>query len=94
MKCEKCGKEIDSLLVDCFNYDGSDSCYRFPITEYEEDAVTVDVDRNWTGYELSEEEQVDRLSCPHCKQFPFESKEVQIQEIVHIICFKKGSDTE
>lgn len=92
MKCEKCGKEISTLLIDRFNYDGSDSYCRYPITEYEKDAVTVDADHNWTGDELTEEEQKDTIKCPHCNQFPFISEEIQVEEIVRIICFKR-SDT-
>lgn len=90
MKCEKCGKEIDKLLINRFNYDGSDSEYKYYITEYEENAVTVDVDQNWTGYELTEEEQKDTICCPYCKKFPFISEEIQTEEIVRIICFKRG----
>ena len=89
MICEKCGKKIDSLLIDRFNYDGSDSLCEYPITEYEENAVTVDVDHNWTGYELSDEEQKDSICCPYCNRFPFISEEIQIEEIVRIICFKR-----
>ena len=93
MRCEKCGKEISTLLIDRFNYDGSDSYRRYPITEYGENAVTVDTDHNWVGDELTEEEQKDSIKCPHCNQFPFISEEIQVDEIVRIICFKR-SDTE
>lgn len=78
------------MLIRKFNYDGSDSDYKYPITEYDENAVTVDVDNNWTGYELTEEEQKDSICCPHCKQFPFTSEEIQVQKIVRIICFKRS----
>ena len=41
-------------------------------------------------YELSDEEQKDRICCPYCNRFPFISEEIQIEEIVRIICFKRG----
>ena len=94
VKCEKCGKEIHSLIINIFNYDGSDSGYELPIAEYEQDAVTVDVNHNWTGDELSEEEQKDTISCPYCKQFPFVSEEIQTYNIVRIICFKRSENND
>ena len=54
-KCSKCGKEISSVLVNMFNYDGTDSFYPYIISECEENAAYVDTTNNWTGYELSEE---------------------------------------
>ena len=90
MRCEKCGKEINTLLINRFNFEGSDSYCIYPITEYEENAVTVDTDHNWTGDELTEEEQKDTIKCPYCNQFPFVSEEIQVEEIVRIICFKRG----
>lgn len=87
MKCEKCGTEIDSLLVDVFNYDGSDSYQKLPVTQCEENAAYIDTTANWTGYELSEEEMRERIMCPNCKQFPFKSEEIQVYEIVRVVCF-------
>ena len=29
-------------------------------------------------------------ACPHCKQFPFQSKEVQVYDVVRVVCFKEG----
>lgn len=94
MKCEKCGKEINNILINTFNYDGSDNYYEYPITEYEENAVTVDVHHDWTGDELTEEEQKDTICCPYCKQFPFISEEIQTEQIVRIICFRKQHKSE
>ena len=94
VKCEKCGKEIRSLMINIFNYDGSDGDYEFPITEYEENAVTVDVNHDWTGDELSEEEQKNTIRCPYCNQFPFVSEEIQTDNIVRIICFKRSENND
>ena len=89
MKCEKCGKEISNLLVIVFNFDGSDSEYKYPISECEESAVFFDADTDWTGYALPEEKQKDTILCPHCKQFPFKKDEIQVENIVRAICFKE-----
>lgn len=89
MKCEKCGEEISYLLVDVFNRDGSDSDQMLPITECENNAAYIETDPNWTGYELSEYESRETIICPHCKQFPFESTEMQVYDIVRVVCFRK-----
>lgn len=89
MKCEKCGREIDSLLVDVFRFDGSDAFDEHPVFECEENAAYIETSRNWTGYELSEEEMRDTIVCPHCKQFPFQSKEIQVYDVVRVVCFKE-----
>ena len=92
MRCEKCGQEIDSMLVDVFRENGSDTFDKYPIFECEQDAVYIDTTQNWTGYELSEEEMLDTIVCPHCKQFPFQSKEIQFYDVVRVVCFKgKGA---
>lgn len=88
MFCEKCGKEMSTLMIDVFNHDGSDGYYTHCVEEHEENAVTIDTTKNWTGYELSNEERVDTIKCPYCRQFPFESTEIQIEKPVRIICFK------
>jgi hypothetical protein len=88
VKCEKCGKEIKTLLVDIFNRDGSDSFYTHEIVEYAENAACVDVDPNWTGNELSEEEALDTIKCPCCGKFPFDSEEIQAVEFVRVVMFK------
>lgn len=89
MRCEKCGRKIDNLLVDFFNYDGSDSDYEIPLNE-QVNAVFVDVNENWTGYELSKDEQRNTICCPYCKQFPFKSNEIQVKPIVRVVCFKQN----
>lgn len=89
MRCESCGKEINFLSVDVFNYDGSDSFQEYPFVEDEETgAVSFDTSSDWTGYALSEEEMMDTIECPHCHTFPFESDEIQVYEIVRVVCFK------
>lgn len=89
MKCEKCGKEIDHLLVNIFNHDGSDRECSEPLQECEEDAVYFDTSMNWTGAELSEDEQVDTIRCPECGEFPFKSKEIQTYEFIRVVMFKE-----
>lgn len=88
MKCEKCGKEITSLKVEMFNHDGSDSDVTHSFNECETDAVVIDVDPNWTGNELDEEEMADTIHCPFCGEFPFENKEIQTYNYVRVVMFK------
>ena len=88
MICENCGKKIDSLRVNTFMYDGSDYWDEIMIEECEKDAVVIETTQNWTGYELSEEEMRDTITCPVCKEWPFRSQELQIYEPVVLVMFK------
>ena len=62
MKCEKCGQEINTLLVDVFRRDGSDDFDEHPVLECEENAAYIETTPNWTGYEVSEEEMLDTIT--------------------------------
>ena len=90
MKCEKCGADIDKLGISMFDYDGSDYRCNMDIAGEDNDtgAVWFDTHSNWTGYELSEEEMIDDIKCPNCGYFPFNHKEVQVYDIVRVVCFK------
>ena len=95
MRCEKCGKEIDNVFMRRFNYDGSDSWRTVYINEVENKdngAVFLDIDCNWTGYGLTEEEQMESIQCPHCDKFPFNDKEIQAYDVVRVVCFKGGAE--
>lgn len=89
MICEKCGANIDSVLVDVFQRDGSDTDIKHSLFEEEESCVCIETTQNWTGYELSEEEMRGTIVCPHCKQFPFINTEIQVYDIVRVVCFKR-----
>lgn len=92
MKCEKCGKELSLINVNVFNYDGTDQFVSNSYNEYYKDAVVIDTTPNWTGYGLSEEEMMETITCPHCGKFPFNHKEVQVYDIVRIVCFKSEKE--
>ena len=102
IRCEKCGKTFNWLAVDEFDRDGSDydRCYFVDTDEGTEDkedseydAVWLDTNANWTGYGMSEEEQLETIKCPHCGRFPFRCKEIQVYDIVRIVMFKEKSGT-
>lgn len=88
MRCEKCGKEIISLKAGVFNRDGSDSDVEYGFDECEENAVVMDIDHNWTGAELSEDERTDTIHCPFCGEFPFKDKEIQVYVSLKVVMFK------
>lgn len=94
MKCEKCGQELKSILLDIFMRDGADKWIEYPFSEAPENAVIIDTDHNWTGYELSEKEQLETILCPHCRQFPFKTEEVQQEEIVRLVLFKENGNAD
>lgn len=88
IKCEKCGAQINDLLIETFNYDGTDSFKKVEIHS-ENGCVSFDADASWCGYNLSEEEMMDTIMCPVCKEFPFKSNEIHISEIIEVICFEE-----
>ena len=88
VKCEKCGKEMSYVLVNKFNYSGSDSFLKYSYNRIG-DCVSIVADRNWTGYELSEEEMLETIVCPHCGKYPFQSKEIHVYDEVEIVMFPK-----
>lgn len=93
MKCEKCGKQISSVEVNVFQVDGSDVFQQ----EYFHEtpiAIKITTEPDWTGYELTAEERLDTIRCPHCKQFPFKNSDiVSISDDVNVILFKDKSNT-
>ena len=86
--CEKCGKKIDHIITSVFNsYDGSDSEYSLPIA-YDEDGgcVQFSTTQNWTGYDLTDEEQKDRICCPFCREYPFDAnEEIELYEPEEVV---------
>lgn len=91
VKCEKCGKEMPYLLVEMFNRDGSDFFLRYSYNRIG-GCVSIVADSNWTGYELSEEEMLETIVCPHCGKHPFQSKEIHVYDEVEIVMFPKESE--
>lgn len=90
MICEECGSKIDRVSIRKFMYDGSDN-EDLPYICVEDDetgAVWFETDANWCGYELEDEERVDGIRCPVCGKFPFNDEEVQVYDIVRVVCFK------
>ena len=95
MICEKCGKEIHSVNVNTFNYEGADSFINYFIQEDEETgAVWFETTPNWVGYELSEEEMNETIECPYCHQNPFEDEEIQVYTVVRVVKFSKPHNEE
>lgn len=89
MRCEKCGAFLDGLELNMFEWNGNDNWYNTPVEMADENAAVVDTEQNWTGYELTEEEMPDYIRCPKCKKYPFESKEIQVYNIVRLVMFRR-----
>lgn len=92
MKCENCGKELECIEINDFQRDGSDAWCEYPVFEHENGAY-LDATQNWTGWEMSDEEMVESVRCPHCKKFPFRDHEIQTYQILRIVMFKEGEET-
>lgn len=93
VKCKCCGREINYVNVDLFDIQGSDSFERLPLYECDDNAVYIEPGQIWTGYELSEEEQIDTIECPYCNKFPFNEKDIQIEDVVRVVMFKDDEET-
>ena len=89
--CKHCDYPVENIKANCFNRDGSDSDYTFPIIDDNEGGVLFQLPTTWCGYELSEEERMETIMCPHCGKFPFsESAGVNIETVVNVVCFEEA----
>ena len=93
IKCKCCGRELNYVNVDLFDIQGSDSFERLPLYECDDNAVYIEPSQIWTGYELSEEEQIDTIECPYCNKFPFNEKDIQVEDVVRVVMFKDDEET-
>ena len=88
--CKHCGKQLDQIGARCFNCDSSDSLYMFDVGRVINDAVVFELPASWCGYELSEDEAMETIICPHCGEFPFsDSAGLNQDRIVRIVCFSE-----
>lgn len=92
MKCSKCNNKINSVLLNRFSHEGDDYWHCSPIEEADEDAILMETDYNWCGYGLTEEEYHNCIKCPICGDFPFKDTEVQLYEVIRLVCFKEETD--
>lgn len=92
MKCEQCGKELHSLEVDMFNYDGSDDWYTVEDLYEEGGVLLFSTLPQWTGDELDEDEQADTIRCPHCKQYPFKCRLIETCRYVSVQMYPRKAE--
>ena len=93
MVCENCGAKIYALEVNYFFPDGSNGFQREPVRE-QLDAVSIDADISFTGYDASMLDDYPRSSfvrCPKCREYPFADKTWEISDVVKITMFKGGT---
>lgn len=88
MICEKCGALISTLEVNLFDWEGNDAWGNVLISEVPDNAVYIDLPTNWTGYDMSEEEQSESIRCPFCRQHPFKKIEIDTHDFVRVVMFK------
>lgn len=94
--CECCGKEIDHINTSHFNHDGTDSDVSYQI-QYEpcSGCVSITTDRNWTDYELTDEERKEGIRCPYCGKYPFDKNcEIELYESVEVMMWKTNEHDE
>ena len=90
--CKHCGYPVDHIATNCFLHDGSDAEYHFRGQE-NEGAMMFELPESWCGADLSEEEMMDSIKCPHCRKFPFsEAAGIGVQRVVCIVCHEQEDD--
>ena len=94
VKCKNCNKELRYIKIDEFDHEGADTFNIRYFDEEDEDAIVIETTQAWTGYELDEEEQSDTIRCPFCEKFPFYKNEVQVYNVVRLVCFDNDAETE
>lgn len=89
--CRHCGKPLEKVNLQCFMHDGSDDSRPTEIYCIKNDkgdfAVSISTNTNWCGYDLTDEERKEDISCPHCGHYPFGSEEIEIHEPVNLCCW-------
>lgn len=93
--CTQCGKKLDKVMLHKFAFNGDEYDDDFPVDfsaqflDGGDIGISICTDRNWCGYELSEKEQAENISCPHCGKFPFSDKHIEVAEPdqVDIVCW-------
>lgn len=85
--CEKCGKQIDHVVIRMFNYDGSDSpCDAELIWDEDSKCAVFSTSRNWCEYELTDEERKEGIQCPECGKYPFDDNtEIEYNDPVEVM---------
>ena len=91
IRCNQCGETLtfSGVEVLMFKYDGSDKWCLEHLHEYDNEAVSLDLERSWTGYEFDDddEDKRDSIRCPRCHKYPFRCKELQTYDFVKVVMF-------
>lgn len=87
VRCKNCGAKLDYAEINVFDREGSDYRYRAYFDLEEDHAVVINTAQCWTGYKLDEDERSSTIHCPYCQKFPFYKNEVQVYDVVRIVCF-------
>lgn len=89
--CKHCDKPIEHIITNLFDREGADYDYNFQMAEPQEGVAELMLPTCWCGYGLSEAEMMESIRCPHCGKFPFsESVGINIETVVHVVCFEEA----
>ena len=96
--CTKCGKKLSKVNTSFFDRNGDDyersvefSCCKNESGEY---AIGLNIDTSWCGYELSDEEKMEGIRCPHCGKYPFDFKlgVSELENFLVVTCWTKNAE--
>ena len=85
MKCCECGAEINHVLVNHFEHDGTDRLHKMDLEDLGDGCYSVLTDTSWTGYGLETEDCLADVYCPKCKKFPFKTKDMEQCKLVQLV---------
>ena len=100
--CSECGKKLDKVKLHMFGFNGGEYEYDAPVdftSALMDDGslgISIYTDTNWCGYDLSKEEQLEVISCPHCGKYPFSIKHIGVEEQNQVVigCWTKPRKLE
>ena len=89
MKCEKCGRELEFLEVDMDDFNGGDVWVKGKFSRLGPYVILKNVLPSWVGNELSEKEQIKTIRCPHCHEFPFRKRQIDVARTIDLIMYAR-----
>ena len=100
--CSECGKKLEKLMIHKFAFNGDEYDDDFPIDftstlmEDGDIGICICTDTNWCGYDQTESDQVDCITCPHCGKYPFTSTHIEVEEPNNVLvsCWTKPHKSE
>ena len=99
VRCHHCHKKLENVNLNCFRWDGSDGEYQHGISwcglnDEGQPFVEVRTSMPWTGDDLTDEERLETVTCPHCGKYPFGAETMNTFVATSLVMFPHKEDVE